>query len=82
MSWFTFNSPKLGLLCNNNNNNNNNNNVFCLFRAIPTACGGSQARGPIRATAAGPIPQPQQHQIRAISATYTTAHGNAGSLTH
>uniref|UniRef100_A0A4X1UVP8 Uncharacterized protein n=1 Tax=Sus scrofa TaxID=9823 RepID=A0A4X1UVP8_PIG len=27
-------------------------------------------------------PQPQQHQIRASSATYTTAHGNAGSLTH
>ena len=24
----------------------------------------------------------QQHQIRAESATYTTAHGNAGSLTH
>ena len=29
-----------------------------------------------------PIPQPQQHQIRAESATYTTAHNNAGSLTH
>ena len=31
-----------------------------------------------------PTPQPQQHQlgIRAVSVTYTTAHGNAGSLTH
>ena len=26
--------------------------------------------------------QPQQRGIRAASATYTTAHGNAGSLTH
>ena len=25
---------------------------------------------------------PQQHQIRAASVTYTTAHSNAGSLTH
>ena len=25
------------------------------------------------------MPQPQQHQIPAASATYTTAHGNAGS---
>ena len=29
-----------------------------------------------------PMPKPQQHGIRAESATYTTAHGNAGSLTH
>jgi len=29
-----------------------------------------------------PTPQPQQRQIRAMSATYTTAHGNAQSLTH
>uniref|UniRef100_A0A8D0VDF6 Rac family small GTPase 3 n=2 Tax=Sus scrofa TaxID=9823 RepID=A0A8D0VDF6_PIG len=26
--------------------------------------------------------KPQQRGIRAVSATYTTAHGNAGSLTH
>ena len=26
--------------------------------------------------------QPQQHQIQAASSTYTTAHGNPGSLTH
>ena len=44
----------------------------CLFRAAPVSYGGSQARGPIRAVATG---------LRAASATYTTAHGNAGSLT-
>ena len=55
---------------------------FCLFAiswAAPAAYGGSQARGRIGAVAslhhshsnAGPT-----------SATYTTAHGNAGSLTH
>ena len=27
-----------------------------------------------------PAPKPQPRQIRATSATYTTAHGNAGSL--
>ena len=27
------------------------------------------------------IPQPQQLEIQAVSVTYTTAHGNAGSLT-
>ena len=29
-----------------------------------------------------PMQQPQQHHIQAIPATYTTAHSNAGSLTH
>ena len=29
-----------------------------------------------------PMPQPQQHQIQATSSTHTTAHCNAGSLTH
>ena len=28
------------------------------------------------------LPEPQQHQIWAMSVTYTTAHGNTGSLTH
>ena len=28
------------------------------------------------------MPQPQQHGIQATSATDTTAHGNAESLTH
>ena len=49
--------------------------VFSLFRAAPEAYGGSQARCRI-------WPEPQQHEIRAESVTYTTAHGNAGSLTH
>ena len=48
-----------------------------LFRAACTAYGGSQARGRIEST-----PEPQQFGIQAASATYTTAHGNAGSLTH
>ena len=51
---------------------------FLLFRATPLAYGGSQARGPIRATAAGS--QYSQHQIQAWSATYTTAHWNTGSF--
>ena len=29
-----------------------------------------------------PTPHPQQREIQAVSATYTTAHGNAVSLTH
>ena len=36
----------------------------------------------IRAVAAKPTPEPQQCRIRATSATYTTAYGNARSLTH
>ena len=49
---------------------------FVFSRAVLSACGGSRARGPVSAV------EPQQRQIRAVSATYTTAHGNAGSLTH
>ena len=49
--------------------------VFCLFRAALSAYGGSQARGLIGDVATS------LHQIRAASATYTTAHGNTGSLT-
>ena len=56
---------------------------FFLFRPTLAAYGGSQARGWITAVAAGwPMPQPQQCQIQAESATYSTAHGNARSLTH
>ena len=50
---------------------------FFFFRAVPVAYGSSQVRGWIRAT-----PQPQQCQIPVVTATYTTAHSNAGSLTH
>ena len=34
-----------------------------------------------RSCSYGPTPQPQQRQIWAVSTTYTTADGNAGSLT-
>ena len=52
-----------------------------FFRATPSAYGGSQARGQNSCTH-WPTPQPQQHQIQATSATYTTTHSNIGSLTH
>ena len=58
--------------------------IYCLFafsRATPPAYGGSQAKGLIGAIAAKPAPEPQQHRIRAVSATYTTAHDNTRSLT-
>ena len=55
---------------------------FLLFRAALAAHGSSQVRGWIRATAAWSMPRPQQHRIWATSSTYTTAHGNAESLTH
>ena len=49
---------------------------FWLFRAAQAAYGGSQARGRIGAAAVG------LHRIQAVSVTYTTAHGNAGSPIH
>ena len=57
--------------------------VCWFFRAVPAAYGGSQAQGRIGAGAAGLYhSHGQQRQIRAASATYTTAHGNDGSLIH
>ena len=56
--------------------------VFYPFRATPVAYGGSQARGLIRVVAAGLHQSHSDGGIRASSATYTTAHGNARSLTH
>ena len=53
--------------------------VFCIFRTTPVAYAGSQARGRIRAVAAGLI----HSNMRSEPCTpYTTAHGNARSLTH
>ena len=46
------------------------------------AYGSSQARGRIGTTAAGLHHSHSKCQIQAASATYTTAYGNAGSLTH
>ena len=59
--------------------------LFCLFAiswAAPVAYGGSQARGRIGAVATGLHQSHSKRGIQAVSATYTTAHGNAGSLTH
>ena len=55
---------------------------FCFFRAAPVAYAGSQARGSNPSCNLQPMPKPQQCQIQATSATYTTAHGNTRSLTH
>ena len=58
--------------------------VFFVFsRATPTVYGGSQTRELIGAVAACLLQShTQQFGIRAASATYSTAHGNLGSLTH
>ena len=55
---------------------------FVFSRASPAANVGSQARGRIRAVAAGLRHSSDQRRIWASSATNTTAHSNAGSLTH
>ena len=52
---------------------------FGLSKATPAAYGGSQARAWIGAVAAGLY---HSHSSRTPSATYTTAHSNAGCLTH
>ena len=56
--------------------------TFCLFRAAPTAYEGSQARGRIRAVAAGLSQSHSNAGSEPVSAAYTTAHGNTRSLTH
>ena len=56
--------------------------LFVFFRAAPMAHGGSQASDQIGAVATGLMPEAHQLRVRIISASYTTAHGNAGSLTH
>ena len=55
--------------------------VFAFSRAAPVARGGSQARGLIGAVAAG-LHQSHSNSGSEPSTTYTTAHSNAGSLTH
>ena len=52
--------------------------LVLLFRAAPTAYGNSRLG--VKPELCWPTPQ--QHGIQDASATYTTAHGNAGSLTH
>ena len=53
---------------------------FLLFRVTPAACGSSQA-GLNWSYSFLSMPQPEQCRIQAESATYTTVHSNAGSLT-
>ena len=56
---------------------------FFLFMPTPEAYGSSQSRGQIRAaTVSLHYSQQCQHGIQVTSATYTTAHGNEGFLTH
>ena len=52
--------------------------VVCLCRAIQAACGCSQARGLI-GVIMQPTPEPQQCEVRAASAAYTLAPGNAAT---
>ena len=56
--------------------------VVAISWAAPTAYGVSQARGSNRSCSHRPTLEPQQRRIRAVSAIYTTAHGNARSLNH
>ena len=55
--------------------------IFLLFGAVPVAYGGSQARDQIGGTAAGLRHSHNNARFWATSATYSTAHGNTGSLT-
>ena len=53
-----------------------------IFLVSPAVYGGSQARGQIGAVATSLHHSHSNAVIRAASTTYTTAHSNAGSLTH
>ena len=61
---------------------------FCLFVFFFSFQGHTRGiwmfpgQGSNQSYSCRPIPQPQQHQIRTTSVTYTTGHGNAGFLTH
>ena len=55
---------------------------FCHFFGHSRGIWRLPGEGSTRSCSRRPTPEPQQRGIRAASATYTTAHGNAGSLTH
>ena len=55
---------------------------FCYFLGCSGGIWRFPDQGSNRSCSHRPTPEPQQRGIRAASATYTTAHGNAGSLTH
>jgi len=56
--------------------------IVAISWATPAAYGGSQARGLIGAVAAGLCQSHSNARSNPLSANYTTAYGNAGSLTH
>ena len=55
--------------------------LFFPFKAAPTAYGSSRL-GVESVLQLRPTPQPQQQGTQALSAAYTTAHGNTRYLTH
>ena len=55
---------------------------FCHFLGHSRCMWRFPGKGSNRSCSHRPTPQPQQRRIWAASATYTTALGNAGSLTH
>ena len=55
---------------------------FCFLEPHPRHIEVPRLEGSNQSCSCWPTAWPQQHQIRAVSATYTTAHSNAGSLTH
>ena len=50
--------------------------------SLPMAYGSFQAKGRIGSAAAGLHHRPEQCQIQAMSAIYSIAHSNTGSLTY
>ena len=70
------------LLCHNRNSWDG---IFFIFAiSLGHSCGiwRFPGQGSNRSYSCWPVPQPQQHEILAVSSTYTTAQGNVGSLTH
>ena len=55
---------------------------FCLFQGHTCGILRFLGQGSNQCCSRQPTSQPQQRRIRAKSATYTTAHRNAGSSTH
>ena len=55
---------------------------FCYFLGSSRGIWSFPGEGSNRSCSRWPTPEPQQRGIRGASATYTTAHGNARSLTH
>ena len=56
--------------------------VFCLLLGCSCGIWRFPGWGSKQSCSHWCMPEPQQRRIRAASATFTTAHSNAGSLTH